>query len=761
MAVHSGRRPLGGVSVGRKLSGATLAVVVLMAVAVYLGLSRYERHSRMLAKETAAVMVMQLFSANLSAPLTFADATSVGDAVNSVSSNPEIEFGAAWALNVESPELLGAPLGVLARGGRSPEELRSVPPALRTRLTATHVVVESPVKDPSGKVVGAAQLGFSTAREDAVIADIERRVLWLSMGCALGLIVILSIASRIVVVRPLLRLTRATAALKRGDKPELLVPTSDEIGELTGAFMEMSQAIETREQRIRDRNRDMLRILDNAEDGFITVSRAGVMSDERSQILERWFGPAEGSGFLAYFSRISPELAGRMQLSWEALVEEILPLEVLLDQMPRSFERDGRHFQLRYRPISGANDSFESLLVVIHDATEAMNRERAERNQKEMLVVFQRLMTDPSGWETFFENGSQIVQSLSSADANDDVATRRAVHTLKGNCAVMGLEGMARFIHELEGRLAEGAARLSPEDAEALVQRWDQLRSFCTQLGAGTQQDRRITISLAEHEELLAALERPADLAALVRRVASFRDEPVADQLARIQEQIEVLARRLGKGEADVQTEAGDLRLPKGAFADFWAVAAHLVRNVVDHGFQTAEERAAAGKSPRNRVRLRASEKTSERGEREFVFSISDDGHGIDWEKIGRRAAAAGLASATHGDLERALYADAISSRDELSETSGRGVGLGAVWGAVRRLAGSIEVESTSGQGTTFRITLPWPAATASPSPFKSPARGADAQRSPLQNPVRGGVARGAPGDDVVSSPYNPREGSN
>jgi two-component system chemotaxis sensor kinase CheA len=429
----------------------------------------------------------------------------------------------------------------------------------------------------------------------------------------------------------------------------------------------------------------------------------------------------------------------------------------LLDQMPRSFEREGRHFQMRYRAISGADDdTFESLLVVIHDATEIMNRERAERNQKEMLVVFQRLMTDPAGWETFFESGSQIVRSLSSAGGGEDVDTRRAVHTLKGNCAVMGLEGMAQFIHELEGRLAQGTTRLSPEDADALAQRWEQLSSICTKLGAGSRQDQRIAIGIAEHAELLAALERPTNLGDLARRVASWRDEPVADQLGRIREQIEVLSRRLGKGQPQVLTEAGSLRLPKGAFADLWSVAAHLVRNVVDHGFQTAEERAAAEKSPTNRVWLRASEKASGTGARAFVFTISDDGRGIDWDKIGRRAAAAGLATATRGDLEQALYVDAISSRDELSETSGRGVGLGAVWGAVKRLAGSIEVESTAGQGTTFRITLPWPAATTSRSPVSPAARGSDAQRLPPQNPVRAGAP-----DDVASTPYNPREGRN
>lgn len=699
----SNRRPW-ALSVGRKLSGAILAVVVLVAAAVYVGLSRYERHSLMHAKENAAVMVTQLFATNLSAPLTFADATGVAETVASLSSNPEIEFGAAWALNGEQPAALGAPLGILSRTAQPPAPPRSVPSELRSRFTATHVVVEAPVKDPNGKLVGVAQLGFSTAREESRIAEVERRVLWLSIGSAFGLVIILSLASRFVVVRPLQKLTEATAALQRGEKPQLSITTRDEIGELVQAFMSMSLAIENREQQIRDRNRDMLRILDNADDAFITVSRSGVMSDERSKILERWFGPADGSSFLEYFSRMCPELGGLMRLSWEALNEELLPVEVLLDQLPNSFARDGRHFQLRYRTIPGASGSFESVLVVIHDATEAVERDRAERRQREMLVIFRQLMTDAAGWSEFFESGSRMIQRLSSSDPLDQATTRRLVHTLKGNCAVMQIESMAQLMHELEDRLKDGQERLSTDDVQKLTQRWGDLGAISAQLGAVASQSRRIVISIEEHEELLLALQQHPKLTALARRVASFRHEPVDARLERIREQLQLLSQKLGKGEPVVTVERSTLRLPTGDFAEFWAVLAHVVRNTVDHAFQTSEERAASGKSPRNEVRLRA----FAQGDHAFVVSISDDGRGIDWQRIAAKAAAAGLPTSTQADLEQALYADSISTRDEVSETSGRGIGLGAVRSVVAGLGGHIQIESTLGRGTTFRFVLPW-----------------------------------------------------
>jgi two-component sensor histidine kinase len=700
----SKRSPLIGPSVGTKLSSAILAVVVLVAVAAYVGLSRYERRSLMLAKENAAVMVVRLLATNLSAPLTFADETGVAETVASLSSNAEIEFGAAWGLDSEHPELLGARLGVLSRAATQLERPRSIPRTLRSHFTATHVVVETPVKDPGGKLVGAAQVGFSTAREEAMIAQVERHVLWLSAGSALGLIIILSVASRLVVVQPLRRLTGATGALQRGEKPQLSIVSRDEIGELARDFMAMSVAIESREQQIRARNRDMLRILDNADDAFITVSRAGVMSDERSKILERWFGPAEGSSFLDYFSRICPGNEELMQLSWEALHDDFLPVEVILDQFPSEFARDGRHFQLRYRAVAGTDVPFESLLVVIHDATEAVKRDLAERREIEMLAIFRQVMADADGWSEFFDNGSRMVSNLSHADELDDVTVRRLLHTLKGNCAVMGLESMARLLHDVEDRFNDAPGLLRADDVQTLTQRWDELRALSLRLGASTGRSRNVTISLEEHEELLIALGRQPRLSALTQRVTSWRHEPVNLRLERIRKQFEELSRRLGKGEPTVVVEPSTLRLPAEAFAEFWTVLTHVVRNSVDHGFQTPQERTAAGKSARNEVRLRA----FAHQDKGLVVSISDDGRGIDWEKVAQKAAAAGLARATRLDLEQALYAPSISTRDQVSETSGRGIGLGAVRDVVTSLGGKIELESADGGGTTFRFVLPW-----------------------------------------------------
>ena len=82
---------------------------------------------------------------------------------------------------------------------------------------------------------------------------------------------------------------------------------------------------------------------------------------------------------------------------------------------------------------------------------------------------------------------------------------------------------------------------------------------------------------------------------------------------------------------------------------------------------------------------------------------VTDDGGGIAWSKIRERAAALGLPHETDADLEEALYADRVSSRASATETSGRGVGMGAV----RACGGALTLETAAGRGTTLRIRLP------------------------------------------------------
>jgi two-component system chemotaxis sensor kinase CheA len=135
---------------------------------------------------------------------------------------------------------------------------------------------------------------------------------------------------------------------------------------------------------------------------------------------------------------------------------------------------------------------------------------------------------------------------------------------------------------------------------------------------------------------------------------------------------------------------------------------AHLVRNAADHGIEVASERQAAGKPPRGTIRLNAYHDGDQ-----VVIEVSDDGHGLDRSKIVRRAVERGIVSAQAAsqlnELEslQLIFAPGLSTADEVTEISGRGVGLDVVKSSLEALKGTVELESIPGRGTTFRLFVP------------------------------------------------------
>jgi chemotaxis protein histidine kinase CheA len=127
------------------------------------------------------------------------------------------------------------------------------------------------------------------------------------------------------------------------------------------------------------------------------------------------------------------------------------------------------------------------------------------------------------------------------------------------------------------------------------------------------------------------------------------------------------------------------------------------VRNALDHGIEPVADRLALAKPERGRIVLR----TKPLPASGFVVELEDDGRGIDFEAVGRAALRKGLPAKTRADLVTAMFHDGITTREEASELSGRGVGLAAVASSCKAAGGNIEVDSEGGKGTCFRFSFP------------------------------------------------------
>ena len=176
----------------------------------------------------------------------------------------------------------------------------------------------------------------------------------------------------------------------------------------------------------------------------------------------------------------------------------------------------------------------------------------------------------------------------------------------------------------------------------------------------------RIELARADLQAIDAAVEAGRSQAELLRLLQRLDHEPVAQRLARLAEDARALARRLGKGDLDIAIECDDLRFDRRRWVPFWAAFVHMLRNAVDHGIESSEERVAAGKPAVGRLALRARQTISD-----LVIEISDDGRGVDWEGVRDKAKALGRRTQTEADLVQALLGGGVSTKSAPTDISG------------------------------------------------------------------------------------------
>lgn len=197
------------------------------------------------------------------------------------------------------------------------------------------------------------------------------------------------------------------------------------------------------------------------------------------------------------------------------------------------------------------------------------------------------------------------------------------------------------------------------------------------------------------------------------RLIGDLRDEimtsrmvPVWQIFDRFPRLVRDASRALGK-RIEFTIEGKDIELDRSMLDEIGDPIVHLLRNAIDHGIESPEERVAAGKPAAGKLRLSAARDRSA-----VVIRVSDDGRGIDRDRVLAKAKATGLVdqnktSLNDDELLRIIGRPGFSTAERVTDLSGRGVGIDAVYTRVRALGGAVDIRSTPRQGTTATLRLP------------------------------------------------------
>ena len=193
----------------------------------------------------------------------------------------------------------------------------------------------------------------------------------------------------------------------------------------------------------------------------------------------------------------------------------------------------------------------------------------------------------------------------------------------------------------------------------------------------------------------------------LQRSVMKIRMVPVEQLFRRFPRMVRDVARQCGK-DVELVIHGQDTDLDKSLLDAIAEPLTHLVRNAISHGIESSEERVQRGKPARGTIHL-----TSYHHGNQVIVEIRDDGRGIDSNKLKAKAVETAVISEEEADrlgeagILELIFRPGLSTADQITEVSGRGVGMDVVQTVLHRLKGSVDIETRAGQGTTFRLKLP------------------------------------------------------
>lgn len=488
-------------------------------------------------------------------------------------------------------------------------------------------------------------------------------------------------------------------------------------------------------RQLADKSDRLAGLLNNSGQGFLSFGPDLAVEPEYSRECVTFFSrEVAGESVAALLFPEDKEERDRFGSNIERIVQtaDEFQRDILLSLMPKELFLNDRYLDIAYRLLDAGR-----LMLIITDITEQRRLEaRVAEEQTRLRFIVAAATESAELFEVLddYRNFSKSTLPRLLAASDDELAAGlaeiyRQVHTFKGLFGQLEFFHLPRCLHQYESalnRLRRDLAKQQPdrgvlEKEQALAdQALAQELAVLQETLGDSFFARRGHLSLTPEQTEM--LERLADrllqggpgldseeTREMLRRIKHLRYVSFSDLLSGHAKAAVRLAERLEKELAPVEVEDNNIRVAPEIYSPFTKSLIHLFRNAVDHGLEGPEERLEQGKEEEGHLRCR----TFMENER-IIVEIDDDGRGLDLEALRRKGVATGLFTPEQGGaldeaaLRLLIFEDEFSTKEEVSELSGRGVGLAAVRMETERLGGRIEVDSTLGQGTKFRFILPY-----------------------------------------------------
>ncbi len=544
-------------------------------------------------------------------------------------------------------------------------------------------------------------------------------------------------------------ITRMQAAMseiadKQDFRRRVSVDNMDEIGHSIVAFNGMIEKIETSSEQLRQKTADIEALLSHLPQGVMSVNPDLLVHGEYSACLQEILGTADIAG-----QPLRQLLLDRIQLDQESLSQMEETCRAVLGEDVLNFGMnahlliheadlamgDGqtKRIEFSWAPIVDEHDQVLRLMICLRDVTELRRLSlESQRQRRELNMIGQLLELGSGRALTLLEQARASLRDclvMAGEPVPQLTQIMRQLHTLKGNARTAGLQSLSQAVHEAEtlcvqrqgGEGTHDAMLASLQQAQQVVEEYRRIQR--ERLGHDNQAANDSNSVVLDRPRLVAQLRRLQAAGADQALLAACRSEllsllpplttqSLAEALAPAIADAPRLAEELGKPAPLIHLSRPELRLSLEHARLLADAFGHLLRNALDHGLESAEERQAQNKRQAGQITLEA-----QADHQSLSLRLRDDGRGLMLWRIRAKAQAAGLIDAqtqlADEDLAALIFAPGFSTAQQVSAISGRGVGLDAVRDLFQGAGGAVRVhllgEAGGNEARAFELQLSLP----------------------------------------------------
>lgn len=488
--------------------------------------------------------------------------------------------------------------------------------------------------------------------------------------------------------------------------------------------------------RFKDINHRLSEVLQHTPQSLMKIDTEGKITEEFSSHCIEFFGTSQLVGIPFHelvFANDSIALDGWIQIFPLFFEDDLMEFTDLAELLPKETvykhpDGSNRYYVLSYYPCENPENQILAIDIGIEDVTMARELSLKSKALEEEREITKRLYDSPELYLYFLDLAKETVQHL---DYFDNVLQKssdtsklteidelmRILHSLKGSSSMFALEKMKNECHEMENILKtfqdspqfiDSQIQLYRDGKDKLKKSYSFARSLIDQLSDELQFRLKGVVLTQEDFTHLLKIAEEGKIEEVNRMLKKVQKIPVKKMMQYWPHEVRNLAKKLGK-IADIQINTGNCSIPQDIFQKLDSSLIHIMRNAVDHGLERPEERIALGKSEEGLIIVDVFEENGL-----LEISITDDGHGIDYQKI--------IAKAKNNqkidqklvdkhikeeEVWKILFLPGFSMAETLTDVSGRGVGMDVVQNSIEELNGNIEIITKINQGTVFVIKIP------------------------------------------------------